>query len=379
MRVVADGAPFFPSAGGLGPTGVGRWTTHAFEELSRMAPDWEIVFVDASVEKPDLSRMGPNVSFRSLRFPKLLYSGLKILRLLPPIEWVMGSVDATVGTAYLPWRSRRGAEIPVIYDLSFFRYPETVSWKSLLYLRLKVPRVVARASLVVTISESVAVEISERFNISRDRIEVVYPGCDLEAFTPEAVGHAGIDLPDRYLLFVGTVEPRKNLLAILRACDIARQRCPDLPPLLIVGGKGWRDSQLADELEKRKNEGEVILAGYVPDGALPAIYAGADMLVFPSLYEGFGIPIVEAMAAGCPVVTSDRGAMAEIAHGAALLVDPTDDSAIAQAIVSIHTDGSLKSGLVSEGRTRSRDFSWRSTGARLKEALEKAVMTANAQ
>lgn len=373
LKVVADGAPFFPSASGLGPTGVGRWTVRAFGELARIAPDWEIVFVDASRTVPDLSQMGSNVGFRLLRVPKTAYSGLKALRLLPPIEWLMGPVDAVVGTGYIPWRSRRAAEIPVIYDLSFFRHPETVSWKNLLYLRLNVPRVLRRAALVITISESIAAEISERFGLDRDRIEIVYPGCDLEVFKPDAAAPEGIRLPERYLLFVGTVEPRKNLMGILEAHDTARARCPDLPPLVVVGGKGWRDSELSVELAKRGDHGQIILLGYVPDEAMPGIYAGAEFLLFPSLYEGFGIPIVEAMAAGCPVITSNLGAMAEAAGGAARLVDPTSTGSIAAAIVELHSDASLRTTLAGEGLTRAQDFSWASTGARLKKALETAV------
>lgn len=359
----------------MGPTGIGRWTIRAFEELARIAPDWEIVFVDAAAAEPDLSRMGPNTAFKLLRVPKTAYSGFKALRLLPPIEWLIGPVDAVVGTGYIPWRSQRAAEVPVIYDLSFFRHPETVSWKNLVYLRMNVPRVVRRASLVITISESVAAEISAAFGIDRDRIEVVFPGCDLDVFTPEATVPNAIRLPQTYLLFVGTIEPRKNLMAILEAHDIARGRCPDLPPLVIVGGKGWRDSRVSDELAKRRRGGEIVLLGYVPDEAMPGIYARAEFLLFPSLYEGFGMPIVEAMAAGCPVVTSDRGAMAEAAGDAAFLVDPASTASIAAAIVELHSDPALRAVLVTEGLSRAQDFTWASTGARLKEALERAAAT----
>jgi glycosyltransferase involved in cell wall biosynthesis len=226
-------------------------------------------------------------------------------------------------------------------------------------------RFVRSAAVVVTVSEAIKKEIVDEFKVSPDDVVVVSPGVDAARF-----GHGNPrpkDLPDRYLLFVGTIEPRKNLRNVLKAYALLRDRLEDPPALVVAGGRGWRDAQLP-ELPSG-----VHMLGYVEQSDLAGMYSNAEALVFPSFYEGFGLPIVEAMAAGTAVITSGRGALAEVAGEAALFVDPDDPVDIASALQDIVEKPDLRADLISKGAVRVRSYTWEKTGIALRAAIERAV------
>jgi alpha-1,3-rhamnosyl/mannosyltransferase len=341
-----------------------------------LSPDWHIEFVIASYSIPqhDVSWMGPNVSLRHIRFPSRIYRGLRHARALPPIEWMVGPCDIVLGSNYIPMPSRRAAEVPVVYDLSFIHHPETVSRRHLYFLRFVLPGVMRRAGVVITISETIKAEIAAHYRVDESSIHVVTPGCDLERFD----GNPSMDesipgLPERYFLYMGTLEPRKNLPGLLTAYAALRQRHPEAPPLVLAGGVGWRVRELLSELRSASGRGAVIPLGYVDDTLLPALYAHALALVFPSFYEGFGLPALEAMASGCPVIGADRSAIPEVVGDAGLLVDPYDTSAIADAMERVLGDETLAMDLTARGKARARSFTWERTGRELKAALVAAA------
>jgi alpha-1,3-rhamnosyl/mannosyltransferase len=208
-------------------------------------------------------------------------------------------------------------------------------------------------------------DIVERLGVSAASVFVVPNGCSADKVPPEGLPEG---LRPGYLLFVGTFEPRKNLERVLAAYRSLRSDRDDLPELVVVGGRGWRG---ADELRRRAEDTPgVVVLGYVDDAVLEGLYRDARMLVFPSLYEGFGLPIIEAMAAGTPVLTSRVGALEEVADGAGMLVDPTDPGDIARGMTKLLDDADLAGRLVDAGRKVAAGYTWDRAGAALREAIE---------
>jgi glycosyltransferase involved in cell wall biosynthesis len=376
MKVVVDANPLFPLSAELGPTGVGRWTAGAVSSLARIAPDWDIQLVAFHLRAAtlDTSYMGPNVSFKQIRFSNRLHRKLMVLGLSPHLERFLGPADVMLAPGFVTWPGRAIAEVPVIHDLTYLHFPHFVSRRNLYYLRAVMPRVLKRAAMVVTVSDTVRAEIIERFALPEDRTAVVPNGFDEQHFGRNAGWpQSDVGLPPSYLLFVGTLEPRKNLGRVLDALDRLRATRADVPPLVIVGGQGWRNDDISHRLEAARDRGEVHLVGYVNDRDLAPLYSGARALVFPSLYEGFGLPLLEAMASGCPAIVSDRGALREVAGDAALMVDPEDPGAITGAIEKVLDDTALTAALATAGRARASEYTWERAGHALKDALERAV------
>jgi glycosyltransferase involved in cell wall biosynthesis len=364
MRILVDARSLLPIGPGLGPTGVGRWTAGVIGGLSRHAPTWDIALTIVTREPVaiDPSTFGPNVTLRNVRFPERGFRRALVLGLAPRIERFAGRSDVMLGPGFVTWPGRH-ARIPVIHDLAWLTHPESVQPRNLAYLRLMIPRVVRNAAGLVTVSDSVRDEIAERFEFDPARIFVVPNGCVPQPPLP-------IEQRD-HLLFVGTFEPRKNLERVLEAYRLVRAERPDVPDLVVVGGPGWRG---AEELQRNAESTDgVRTLGYVDDEHLALLYRQARMLVFPSLYEGFGLPIIEAMAAGTPVITSNSGAQAEVAGGAALLVDPMSGRDIAYGITRVLDDTNLVRNLSEQGGRVAASFTWERSGLALKNAIESSV------
>jgi glycosyltransferase involved in cell wall biosynthesis len=376
MRLVFDSSPFrYISASGRGPSGVAKWSLGALSALSRQKPEWELIGVAPGFDSPTLeaAEVGENVSYRRVPMPRRVHHVIELMGLDPNVDPWTGRVDAALGNAFIPPKSRRSASLPVIYDLSVVKHPEMHPKQRIAYVAGQLSRVMSRATVVVTISESVRQEIAEHYKIPLKRIVLAPPSWQPAVFPYETGSASRIDLPGEYFLFVGTVEPRKNILGLLTAIEALRARRPDAPPLLLVGGEGWGSAVYGERLKSAIASGAVLRPGYVPDDQMAELYKGALGLVYPSLYEGFGMPIIEAMAAGCPVITSDVSATAEAAQDAAMLVNPTDYEQLEHAMERLMDDAVLRDSLIKSGLARSRDFTWEKTAAKLEEAIELAV------
>lgn len=248
-----------------------------------------------------------------------------------------------------------------VHDLIFEAFPQHHTWTNRAFLRLAMPLFVRAADAIIAVSQRTRQDLMDRYATPESKIRVIYEGID-ERFAP--IGPPGVAAirqkysPERpYLLMVGTLEPRKNHATAMRA--LARLKRAGHPHrLLISGGRGWLFepiTRLVDELELT---GDVTFAGRVPDEELPALYAGADALLMPSLYEGFGFPALEAMACGAPVVCANTSSLPEVAGDAALLVPPTDDAALAAAVARILTEPGLADELRRRGAAQAARFRW---------------------
>jgi glycosyltransferase involved in cell wall biosynthesis len=251
--------------------------------------------------------------------------------------------------------------ILTVHDLIFRHMPEHHKRLNRWYLNLAMPLFCRRATHIIAISEQTRRDLMSAYGIPAGKITVIYEAADprfrVRSAEVIAASRARYRLPERYLLFVGTIEPRKNLNRLLSAFE--RLHAEGLTDgLVIVGKRGWLYDDFFAALEHSPARAAVLFPGYVPDEDLPAVYTGAQILVMPSMYEGFGLPLLEAMACGAPVACSNRSSLPEIAGDAALLFDPTDPDGIGDALRRILRDADLQSRLKEAGLHQAGQFSW---------------------
>jgi alpha-1,3-rhamnosyl/mannosyltransferase len=273
-----------------------------------------------------------------------------------------------------------GAWVVTVHDLSVRRFPWTMAEETRRDIEARLEEALERAQVVLTDAEVIAREVVESDLAPDAPVVPVLLGGGHLASEPLAAAEAkavldGLGLEsDAYALHVGTIEPRKNLDRLVRVWRAWREsRGGRVPPLLLVGKLGWKTDELELDLELGAREGWLVRPGYVTDHQLAALYAGARFLVFPSLYEGFGLPTVEAMALGTPVVLSDIGVFREIAGDAALFVEPTKDGAWLSALERIDTDAELRRRLAKLGLRRESELDWDRTAEETLAAFRRAA------
>lgn len=253
--------------------------------------------------------------------------------------------------------------IVTIYDLSFIHFPDSFPPNQRRYLQAQARRSARLAHRLIAISEAGRQDIHQIYGVPLERIDVVRPGVDprYRPLAPEAMArfrheHA---LPERFILHVGTLQPRKNIPVLLKA--LSRVKDPDLQ-LVLIGGRGWLTEEIDAEIRALGLHQRVHLPGYVADGALPGWYNAAEAVIVPSLYEGFGLPVVEALACGTPVIAANSSSLPEAGGEAALYFDPHDPDALASQIERLLQDRPLAEQLAVLGPQRASQFSWTQAG-----------------
>lgn len=270
-----------------------------------------------------------------------------------------------------------------IMDLAFFHFPEYFTKKDLAQLHSWTRYSVKKAKAIITISQASKDDIIKLYQIPGDRIHVVYPGIkETTTLTPhiypmnELTAKYGIS--DNYLLFVGTLQPRKNIARLIEAFAILRKKkdfsSSDLQ-LVVVGKKGWNYEEILASPEKFGVKESVKFLDFVSNEDLAMLYQHAKLFAWPSLYEGFGLPVLEAMKYGCPVITSNVSSLPEAGGDAALYVNPTDVEDIAEKLEKVLTDKKLRSDMVVKGKTHIMKFSWEKAAKETLSVLEQVAIS----
>jgi glycosyltransferase involved in cell wall biosynthesis len=281
------------------------------------------------------------------------------------MDSMFADVDIFHATEHLLPPLRRVRTVFTFHDAIYALFPQYHLPMNRLFLGLMMPRFLRRADAIITVSECSKGDAVRLYGIDPARIRVIYEGVDAR-FQPVtdptrlAQVRARYGLPEHYVLYVGTIEPRKNLTTLLEAYANLRFAICDLR-LVIAGKKGWLYESFFARLRELGLEDAVVLPGYIADEYLPALYSAANVFAFPSLYEGFGLPLLEAMACGTPVVCSNASSLPEVCDGAALLVEPTDVPALVQAMERVLSDESLRATLRARGLAQAAKFSWERT------------------
>ena len=275
-----------------------------------------------------------------------------------------------------------GPSVTTVHDLSFVSHPEFHPAERVAWLNRQLPRTLDGADFVITDSELVRTQLIRQFSVAPDRVAAIYLGAD-SRFVPRAEDAtksvlAKYDLVHgRYLAFVGTIEPRKGLSVLLDAWERLPAVLRRNWSLVIAGAPGWRNTELMGRILALQAKGEVLFLQFVPSDDLPFIYAGAVTFVYPSIYEGFGLPVLEAMTSGVPVICGDGTSMAEFADGACRLFDVGDAGALALAISELIEDPTLRSRMADDGLDRASQFSWSRCAQETLQAYVKASSSAN--
>ena len=372
-------------------TGVGTYTWHLVRRLPSAAPDITFVawYLDmrASLGLDRRARLfadarAPNLLERRMPMPSRWFDRVALRLDAPRLEWMVG-FDVLLAPNFVPPPTRSRRVVLTVHDLAFRRFPETAPMATHRWL-MRLESSLRRASQVIVVSEQTRQDLLDCFPglAARltERLTVVPLGVDTGTFRPappddvEAVRRRyAVDGP--YVLSLGGIEPRKNLPALIRAYASLPE---DVRPTLVVAGpvatwnpEGW--NQVRPELDALPPSirDDIVVTGYVSEADKVALLSGAEALVYPSLYEGFGLPVLEAMACGTPVLTSGVSALPETAGSAALLVDPDDTEDIAAGIERLLTDGALRESLRVAGITRAAGFSWDATARRTAEVLRR--------
>jgi alpha-1,3-rhamnosyl/mannosyltransferase len=283
----------------------------------------------------------------------------QILRLLSPLLAAADGNRVLFAPNYLfppLFRFARGARVATVHDLGLFEVPWAVRPDSGEALREELERTLFAADLLLTPSAAVRGELIER-GVSPGRVRAIHHGPG--TLTGQEIGETPAGTPPRYVLHVGTIEPRKNVGALLAAWRILlARRTPPPPPLVLCGGWGWGAETMRGEIAAAEREGWAFHLGYVGPAALAALYAKAELVVFPSFYEGFGLPALEAMRAGAPLVASDLQVLREVAGDAARFAPPDRPDLWAERIAEILASPGLRAERAAKGRERAAQFDW---------------------
>jgi glycosyltransferase involved in cell wall biosynthesis len=348
-------------------TGVGNYTYNIAKNLSRIDKENRYVLfyshhknVRSAIPQFD----NPNFETRYFRIPNKLLNLMWGTFRMPKIDWLVGEVDLYHSPNYNLNILSRGKSVITIHDLNFLALREHSIYTAKWYYAYKIKNYAHQADDIIVVSENTKREVLKYLEVPEGKVHVIYNGYS-PAFRPLEESENTRKVLEKYrikgdyILFVGTLEPRKNIEGIIRAYHQSRAKDDYL--LVLAGGRGWKYKSVFGLLEELKLKNRVVFTWYVPESDLPALYNQSSLFVYPSFYEGFGIPPLEAMACGLPVIVSNTTSMPEVVGDAGLYVEPDDVEQIAHCIDKVLSDETLRNNMIKKGLARAKMFSWEKT------------------
>lgn len=362
--------------------GIGRLVRDLIGGLATLDHQTPYKLFVAGAEKSKLPPIpGPNFTWKPTRVTPLWFARVWHRAQVPLVaEAFFGPAVLFHATDFtLPPTLPGTKTILTVHDLSFVRTPETAPPVLKIYLDKVVPRSVRRADHVIADSQATKDDLIEFYGTPPEKISVLLSGVS-PRYVPVsdpaqlAAVRRRYHIPEgrRYLFSIGTVQPRKNYGRLMEALALLGPAFEDVL-LVIAGGKGWLDNPIFETVRRLGLEDRVFFTGFVDDADVPALYSGAAVMAYVSLYEGFGFPVVESMACGTPVITSNVSSMPEVAGDAALLVDPYNKEAIAEALRLLLEDSHLHSRLQAAGLEQARQFTWEKSAQTLLTIYQKVL------
>lgn len=375
-RILIDYTPAYEQTGGIG-----RYVRELVHSLARedTASQYRLFVAGAARSNLPLPP-GDNFIWAPTRLKPVWLARLWHRARIPlPIETFTGPVDLVHATDFtLPPVGQDTQTLLTVHDLSFMRVPDAAAPALRRYLNTVAPRSVDRATHILADSEATKQDLIDLYNLAPDKITVLLSGVDPhfkpvnDSATFELVRQKYAIGPRPYIFTIGTVQPRKNYSRLIEALSVIRSGGDDVD-LVIAGGKGWLEDEMYHALDVHRLRDHVHLIGFADDADLPALYSAADCVAFPSLYEGFGFPVLEGMACGVPVLTSNVSSLPEVAGDAALMVDPYDVEAIVDGLRRMLDDSALREDMVTAGFTQAARFTWDASARQLHDIYQRLL------
>jgi len=354
--------------------GIHQYSKALLTHLPRQAPEFayhaflmDRAFEPAGVKVHRASRLSSSPPQR------ILWEQVQVARLARRLK-----LDLVHGFAYALPVALSLPAVVTVHDLTFIRFPHAFPKSKQRYLSWMTAHSCRRARVVIADSQATAADLHALLDIPAEKIEVIYPGVDARYRPLPAAEVAAYrqrkGWPERFILMVGTLEPRKNHLGLIEAYAIYRSRARRALPLVIGGGKGWYYEQIFARVQALGLEEDVHFLGFVPWEDLPWLYNAATVFVYPSRYEGFGLPVAEAMRCGLPVITSTASSLPEVAGDAAITIDPDDSEALARAMLTLtESEPERLASMRERGQIRAQRFRWEHTAAQTARVYARAL------
>jgi len=372
LTIGFDGYPFVEPL-----TGIGHYAYHILKSIATQGPVKVNLYTHTLV--PENRAPGlfislqdlKNVKHRCYPIPSKILFGTKFwfgvgAVVLTPLFLALDRNDVFFAPNYVapPLFRVTGKKVITVHDCTFAFYPDLLRKKTLKHLLRYLPREVKRASKIIADSTQTKQDIQKIYSLPPEKIEVIFPG------NPIQDSNKAVMLQKPYLLFVGTLEPRKNVLSLLDAYEMVRTKGIPLN-LYLIGKVGWKSNLILKKIKSHVFSKDIFQVSYVSSEDLAIYYKEAFCLVFPSLYEGFGFPVLEAMSLGCPVITTRLSSLPEVGEDACLYVDP-DPNSVAAGILTLYENERLRTALVDKGKRQAQKFSWKKCAQKTLEVLAKA-------
>jgi len=377
MKILYEGTSLFANKR-IPQAGIAHYTYNIYKNLVSLDKSNEYeVFGLNFIGRPNgfKNNFPKNTKFNLIRYiPGKVWNVTNRKFKMPPLEVLMGKkADIFIFTQFRMYPTIFAKKrFTVIHDIAFKHYPEYIEAKNLKFLERRVPEAIKKSTKILAVSEYTKWDIVKTYSADPNKIIVTHNAVDTDRFKRTQLTSKiknKYKLPDDYILYLGTIEPRKNIANLLRAYSKLPKNIKDKYPLVLAGGGGWNDDEIKSEIEKAKKDAQIIQTGYVDEKDIPALYSGAELFLYPSHFEGFGMQILEAMACGTPVLTANNSSLPEVGGDAAYYVDDKSIDSIRNGIEKLLSEPDLRNDLVKKGKQQIKKFSWKESAQKIIDAI----------
>ena len=377
MKVFYEGTSLFANKR-IPQAGIAHYTYNIYKNLVSLDKKntYEVFGLNFFGRPEDFKNNFPaGTKFDLIRYiPGKVWNVLNRKFALPPLELLLlRRADVLIFTQFRMYPSIFAKKrFTVIHDLAFKHHPEYIESKNLKFLERRVPEAIKKSTKIIAVSEFTKQDIVKIYGADPRKIIVTHNAVDTKRFRKTKLTSAisnKYNLPDKYLLYLGTIEPRKNIANLVEAYSKLSSKIKEKYPLVLAGGGGWNDEEIKSAINKARNDSHIIQTGYIEEKDVPAIYSGAEIFLYPSHFEGFGMQILEAMACETPVLTANNSSLPEVGGDAAYYVDEKSIDSLKKGIEELLRDSKLKNNLIKKGSQQIKKFSWEDSAKKIIENI----------